>query len=293
MTAARGLAAAEPHTAALFDFVNAATGLYPGIDEHTYHSRTLGVANKSALDAIDRSPAHYRAMIDQPRDEEDVSDVLVIGKAFHCRVLEPHAFGARYVAAPNFGDLRFKENKQKRDAWKTENAGKTPLDPAVMAALEGMAAAVHAHPKARAMFEAEGVAEMTARWEDLETGIICKARSDWFVPSLGLIVDLKSTEDARPDPFAKSVAKYRYHVQHAHYVDGFALAGAEVEDFVFVAVEKKPPFACAVYVLDADAVRRGNADAQRNLRTLAECIERDEWPAYGTEIEPLSLPRWA
>jgi hypothetical protein len=155
-----------------------------------------------------------------------------------------------------------------------------------------MRASVAAHPIAGKMLRG-GVAEVTLRWDDDDTGIKCKARADYYVEARAACFDLKTTEDARPDSFARSVAKYRYHVQHAFYASGFAAIGKPLRHFVFVAIEKKPPYAIGLYVLDADAIERGDRDARANLTTLADCIERGEFPAYSPSIETLSLPRWA
>lgn len=265
-------------------------GLYPDIPEALYHARIPGLVSKSVLDKVDRSPAHYEAWLRGAADE--TSPALEMGKAVHCRILEPELYSRIYVVAPSFGDLRFKENKAKRDAWKAEHGTKTVLDPDDAAAIEGMAASVMAHRIVGRLLR-EGRPEVTARWKDRETGLECKLRGDWHVEKLATAVDLKTSEDARPGPFAASVARYRYHVQQAHYTDGFAEVGATLRHFVFAVVEKKPPYAVAVYSLDDDAVDRGREATRRNMATLADCIERGEFPGYSTSIETLSLPRWA
>jgi hypothetical protein len=84
------------------------------------------------------------------------------------------------------------------------------------------------------------------------------------------------------------VAQYRYHVQANHY-----LAGTGAERFVFIAVEKSYPYACAVYELDVDAMLAGENARRRNLSVIADCLAISEWPGYGNTIQPLSLPSWA
>ncbi|AKV03169.1 Exodeoxyribonuclease VIII [Labilithrix luteola] len=273
-----------------FDFAHAATGIYRGMPADIYHARAPGVVSKTVLDILERSAAHYKAWLDG--HERPATDALELGVITHARVFEPDLFASTYVQAPDHGDQRFKENKQKKAEWKAANEGKKPVSEEHWIASEGMARSIRRHPKVAPLLS-RGEAEVTARWEDLDTGIICKARADWLVPNLGIILDLKTTEDAREDAFARSCAKYRYHVQNAHYDHGFSMAGIEIEDFVFVAVEKQPPYACAVYTLDDEAVFKGREAVDRNLRSLRDCIEVDEWPAYGNGIKKLSLPRWA
>lgn len=143
-----------------------------------------------------------------------------------------------------------------------------------------------------------------------------------------IIGDLKTTEDASPEGFAKSIANWRYDVQHAYYMDGTRLAleqgkcnppqegKAELsvywtdpvtgvlcrcrpdfwrgypKHFAFIAVEKKPPYAVGVYVLDSEGVEIGRAQYQHDLRVYAECVRTGVWHGYGDKIQTISLPAW-
>jgi exodeoxyribonuclease VIII len=137
---------------------------------------------------------------------------------------------------------------------------------------------------------ADGVAESSIFAELL--GVNVKCRPDWIHDN-SVLVDLKTTENAGPNAFAKSVANFRYHVQAAFYTDICRESGIDVKAFVFIAVEKNPPFAVSVYELDSDSIEVGRTLYQRNLETYRRCRETDHWPAYSTAIETLTLPRWA
>lgn len=264
-------------------------GLYTNVPPEVYHERVTGLVSKSALDLVDRSLGHYKAWLDGA--ERPLTDSLVFGSALHVALLEPERFLREYVVAPDFGDCRFKENKARRDAWRAANAGRQLLDAADAQAITGIVTNVLAHPTAGAMIR-NGMAEATLRWRDEETGLECKARADYYVAHLNACWDVKTTVDARPDAFARSMAFYRYHVQDAFYRQGFAAIGRPLEHFVFIAVEKTPPYALALYTLrDAD-VALGDAAARRNMRTLLQGIEEDRYPAYPTDIQPLGLPGW-
>lgn len=273
-------------------------GLHRDVANATYHEPVLGLASKSGLDRVHRSPAHYRAELATPREP---SPALIVGTALHTRLFEPDRFSLEYTVAPEFGDLRktddttkedAKANKDRRDAWRTANAGKLLLSAEDDATTRGMVDALNAHPLASKLF-ADGEREVTLRWKDAETGIECKSRADYYVPVRRLVVDLKSTEDAREQPFRRSVEKWGYHRQDAMYRDAFAACQVPVDHFVFVAVEKTFPFAIGVYVLDATSVAKGRATIHADLRTLAECIANDSWPAYPTGIQTLSVSDWS
>lgn len=265
-------------------------GLHDAVPVGLYHQRIPGVVSKSALDLVHRSPAHYRAWLDGA--EEEATPALLFGAATHCAVLEPDVFARDYAVEPAFGDCRKTENKARRDAWRAANAGKLLLSPEDKAAIDGIVKALREHPLASRMLT-EGASEVTLRWRDAGTGLECKGRADHYFPRLGLALDLKTTEDARPSSFRKSVANYGYHRQDAFYRDGFAAVGAPLEHFVFVVCEKKPPHLVALYTLDANAIRRGRLSVMQDMSTLAECFETDEWPGYSPSIETLSLPTWA
>ena len=104
---------------------------------------------------------------------------------------------------------------------------------------------------------------------------------------------MKTTQDGRARAFEKSVANYGYARQAAFYRDGFAKVGVPVEAFVFVAVEKSAPWLVSLFMLDDESMQRGEAMVREDLRTLAECLERDEWPGHPVEIQTISLPPWA
>lgn len=270
--------------------MNETNGIHRGVPSDVYHVRQIGVASKSALDLVHRSPAHYKAWVDGA--DEEPSEALEFGSAFHCALLEPDDFARRYAVEPDFGDCRRKENKAARDAWRAEHANALSLSAEWAEAISGMCRAVRAHPLAGRMLVG-GDAEVTLRWVDESTGLPCKARVDYHVRGRRLVVDAKSTMDASPAAFRKSVANFRYHVQDAMYREAFRACGEPIEHFAFIAVEKRAPYAVAVYMLDADAVQRGHVAMRTDLETLARCMREQTWPGYPAEIHTLNLPPWA
>lgn len=258
------------------------------MDNAEYHRhRAIG---KSHLDAVARSPLHYWARyVDPSRKPEAPTPAMVLGSALHSRVLEPEKFPGEYVRAPDV-DRRTKDGKA---AWaELEASGATVLSAADWSLCSGMADAVRSHLAADRLLSRAGGAELSLFWTDQRTGLECKCRPDYLTDD-GWIVDLKTTEDASPSGFAKSALNFRYHVQAAWYLRGVRQSGGEPRGFVFIAVEKKPPHAVAVYLADDDMVRLGLAEADRCLNRLAECFETEHWPGYGHDVQVLSLPAWA
>lgn len=266
------------------------TGIFLDVPAEEYHRRQLSTASKTALDYVERSPAHYKEWLYGGSDES--APALDFGRAFHMLVLEPALFAETYAVAPKFGDLRYKENKARKADWEAENVGKLALSAATESAILGMHEAVMLHPAASRLI-LEGAAEATLRWKDAITGLACKSRADYWVKRKRFAVDLKSTEDASPDAFRRSVNTYGYHKQDALYRAGFLACGEPIDHFAIVAVEKSKPHAVAVYVLDGEAIAKGFSAVRRDIERLAECIARNHFPAYSEGIDTLSLPHWA
>jgi hypothetical protein len=257
-----------------------------------YHVKQLGEISNSGIKRLLRSPAHYRAWIEDVEENVD-TPALVFGRAFHCALLEPDVYAATYVVEPDFGDCRFKENKAARDAWRSANAGRELVSASDQARIGAMIAAVHAHPIAsRAV--SSGQSEVTLRWADQDSGLPCKARADYFVDGkVRYVLDVKTCEDASPEVFAKAVHKYGYHVQHAHYCEGFRSIGMPLSNYLILAVEHKAPYAVAVYHIDAAAEMRGFELRQRAIDAAKRCTDSGQWPAYSTGITQLTLPAYA
>ena len=235
----------------------------------------------SHLHAVAKSPYHYWSRyLDPKRTPVEPTAAMRLGSLVHCAVLEPEELQARYGVC---GPRNTKAGKEQAERMAADGIEAVTQFDMVLAL--SMAVSVRVHPAAAALL-AHGKAEQSFWWDDRQTGLRCKCRPDWYSGST--IVDLKTTTDASPAGFARSVAAYRYHVQAQHY-----LSGTFAERFVFVAVEKIYPYAVGVYELDAAAMEHGEALRRRNLATIADCKAINEWPGYGAGIQPLSLPSWA
>lgn len=270
-----------------------APGIYPDIPAEVYHRRELGVVNNGALKILSgQTPAHYRAWVDEATEEKE-TPALIFGRALHSLVLEPSKFHREFALQPAFGDLRTKAARESRDAWLADHPGVTTLTEDECKRLHGMAKAVREHPIAGKFF-IDGMPEATCVYDDPRTGLRCKSRMDYWREDLWMIGDLKSTEDASPRAFARSVVNYGYHIQDAHYSEGpRVIFGNDAPKFLFVVVEKSAPYAVGVYMLDVDAAIRGHELRDRAMDTLDACLRTDEWPGLPPVVNTLSLPGWA
>lgn len=251
-----------------------------------YHAHPA--VSKSGLDQIRRSPLHYwNRYLNPDRIIEPPTPAMILGSALHARVLEPALYNDEYIVAPEGIDRRTKEGKLRWADFEAESEGRVILKAEDALQIESMAAAVHRHPAARAILRLPGKCEQSYFWTDETSGEKCKCRPDWHSDDRQLIADVKTTEDASPRGFMRSVMKYRYHVQAAFYSQGIG-----AEQFVLIAVEKKSPFAVAVYATPLELFERGLHESRQDLQALAECRAKNHWPGYGDEIQKLVVPPW-
>lgn len=261
-------------------------GIIPGVPIEEYHRHAS--VSKSQLDQMAKSPAHYLASLTTPRKE---TPAMRIGSIFHGLVLEPER--VKIAVAPQC-DKRTKDGKATWEAFCLENQGAEIVTADEGEMLNGMTESIRNHPAASALLSGKGIAEGSCWWYDEQSGELCRCRPDYYRRDLGIIVDLKTTEDASPEGFARSIWKYAYHRQAAMYLDGVeAATGDIIKGFVFVCVEKASPFAVATYRLDMQGEEAGRISYKDLLLNLAECRVKKHFPAYSISVETISLPAYA
>jgi hypothetical protein len=114
--------------------------------------------------------------------------------------------------------------------------------------------------------------EVSLYW--YEQGLLCKTRADVVLNPFDMpqgnnsvvLVDYKTTSDCSVRGFTNSVRRYSYDLQAAWYKRGFEAAGFQVHDFVFVAQEKKVPFANKVFKMN-------HTDMEVGWNYLSEYLE--------------------
>jgi hypothetical protein len=264
-------------------------------ENEVYHADTRRIG-KSGLDLIAKSPAiYYAKYLDPNRVREEPTKALLIGSAVHSAVLEPDDFARRYMILPelnlrtNAGKEKLEELSNHAKANKLTIISKDDYD-----LCQRMKDTVWKNRVASVLLES-GQAETRIDFTHPENHVLCKAKPDWISEN-GWIVDLKTTEDASPAGFAKSVWNYRYHVQAAFYYDAFKAAYGEApKGFVFIAVEKSAPYLTATYWItpSLELFDLGRRTYMHDLEVYRQCLMRDEWPGYSEEIQPLTIPGWA
>jgi hypothetical protein len=295
---------ADEDDASLVSLATFAPGLYEDVPTALYHRRELGVASKTALDYVADTLADYYAWVTGALPDRETK-ALGFGKAFHCACLEPERFAREYVVSENFGRLlkhdasgttteQGRENKKRRDAWLAEHHGKVVLSAGQGEMLRGMSAALRdtkRHSKATKLL-AEGVSESTIRWDDRESGLVAKGRTDWrtTIDGMRVVADLKSAEDASQRAFVRDAERHGYGRQAPMYRDGLEAVGHGADVFVFIVCQKTPPYNVGVYSVENEHTGR---EANRILMgRLAEALATDTWPGLRDAVVPVRVRSW-
>jgi hypothetical protein len=260
-----------------------------GMPAAEYHSGPE--IGSTGLRTLLRSPAHFAAEYIENRIREETK-ALRLGTYTHTATLEPERWAKTHVAAPKV-DRRTKEGKARWEAFNTEHAGKTVVDADEHALAAAMAASVRKHPAASHLLRLVNEVETSIFWEDDVTGVICRDRPD-ALTSGGVVLELKTAEDASEEGFARSIATWDLHVQMAHHEAAFRAGfGQGPEALVWIVVEKAYPHVVATYAIEPATLEEGRAQRTRALDLLVNCREAKRFPGYGDTIKVLGLPAYA
>lgn len=237
------------------------------LSNEEYH-KTEAVS-KSTLDmiSVDLNRVEWSRKCPQDQDKIKTFD---FGDAMHAICLEPDRLKDDFVVMPEL-NLRTSAGKEERKMFLTANYDKMILTFDDHKKLNLMFESIMAHPEARSIIEADGIAESSWFWTDKETGLKCKCRPDKLIVSRQ--VDVKTTPDLKK--FHYSVDDYRYHVQNAWYCDGLEKCGVDNPYMEFLVIQKMVEigrYPVRVVRLPDEAVEYGRILYRQNLRDYAKFL---------------------
>lgn len=264
-------------------------------DHHYHRSPRIG---RSGLQLFARSPRHYWAeYLDPNRVWKEPTKAMRIGTALHSAVLEPETVKEKIAIEPDRWPTKAEcgvSIEQQKLEFYQQNRRKTILTSTEQSLVKSMYTAVMSHPVAVELLGRRGEIEKVGLFDHPLTGSPSKIKPDKYILDENLVIDLKTTDDASAGSFAKSCVNYWYHVQSAWYLDGLhAINGVMPRGFVFIAVEKEPPYAVAIYYAPPEMIELGRKIYQRHLVAYEKCRQADDWPGYPEEFQPINLPFWA
>lgn len=268
---------------------NAITGLYPGIARSRYEQ--IAAINVSVLEHFERSAMHAREYMLHPPEP---TPSMIFGTAAHCAILEPKRFEVEYAQAPKVnGEKIDRRTKIGRDTWEKFEAahpGVEILKDDDWIAIQKMREAIYAHPIAKKMLSGIGHNEVAAVWQNKEVDLLCKALIDRIstYDEWTWLIDYKTCDDASRRGFSRACKSLHYGAKAAYYIDGCNEVAPRPRRFAWIAQEKEPPYAVAVYEADDSAIAAGRSKAMRWLREYRRALDTGEWNGYEPNLEPLT-----
>lgn len=288
------------------------------ISNAEYRSRE-GISS-SELKKLMKSPLHYKHWKENPQED---TPALLFGRAAHKYVLETYDFFTEFEIDKDFkyGTKADKEETQRficqkaievgrGDEWdsfistnpKKEEVvafyrsliqGKDFITQEQFEQIEAMRTAMLATPFVEKLINGEH--EVSYFWTDEDTELTCKCRPDSINHKLKVICDYKTCDNAETQQFMRQAINLGYDLQAAYYLDGVKANTGEDYIFVFIAQEKKPPYAVNILQADEIFIRSGRDVYKSMLQTYKECSESGNWFGYlgfESQINSLGVPKW-
>lgn len=240
---------------------------------------------------ITESPEKFRYYRDNPTPP---TDALIFGQALHMSVLQPEIYADNFAAAPE-ADRRTKAGKTIWADFTAKNEGKTIISAEWQEKIEAMTAKLNADPFVRRLLSGER--EKPFFWTDDLTGEECKCRVDCITEIGGawFIVDIKTAEKAATDVFMRKSVDFGYPMQAAAYCEGVKRSSGLDCRFVFIAIEKEPPYAVNIMQADDVYTQYGYDIFREAIGIYHDCKINNNWYGYlgkFNNINVLGLPAY-
>jgi hypothetical protein len=288
------------------------------IPNNVYHS-SEGLS-RSALWEFKKSPMHYwHKYLNPERVTKEPTPAMKLGEYVHALVLEPKLFEERYTTPPELlpvpkvellkdlvSTLGKEEGRKEYDMQKEEREhiiehnekimsqfaeiakSKEIVKPEVYLHAKSIADAVMKDSIAQSLFIDTKV-EQSIYFTHEPTGLQCKVRPDSWAGSI--VTDLKTTIDAGYTAFQNDAYRSGYFLQAAMIKAALNSIGIELEKFIFFCVEKIEPYPCVYYIVDDEAMERGENEFNSLMYNIAHCFETNNWQSYEPQV--LTYPKWA
>lgn len=291
-------------------------GIYTDLSIEDYHQKVDAIS-ASTLKNIRKSELSYIHYKNSKNDER--KSAFEYGNAFELAIMDEangtNDFDKRVAIAntdqwtaealsDNFNlknPAASKVYKDLKAKWEAANADKYQLNLRGSESLETIKASIHQLKQDETIWKLLcGTSyQISAIWEDEETGLMLKTRPDVAKINKNVILDIKTCRDASPHGFARQAAQLDYPIQAVMQIDGMIKSGAmdKVDRYYYLAVEKEAPFNFALYHLTPDDIKSVMVEYRKLIRKATE-INIENPKSYGRDADNefgilnLELPKY-
>ena len=276
-----------------------------------YHSRPE--FSSSQLKDLLRSAAHFHSHNIIKEHERETKKHLDFGTLAHTLFLEPEQFDAEFVVLPEDApkpptDVMRNAKKPSEesiarvqwwDAFNAENAHKIIITAEQLAGAQRIADNLKSLSMYAEMQNNYGMAEASIFFTDPVFDLQLRVRPDYHIVPCsrfpnGLILDVKTSKDARFHSFSKDSGSLAYDLSAAMYREGFQqyYNTDDKPPFIYLVGENTAPFLAKQYKASPTFISCGEHRYNKAKELLAESLLINEWDGYSLDLEEISLPNY-
>jgi len=252
------------------------------------------LSNSLAQLFLDASPNHVRHAHPKlnPYWRPDTGTRrTALGSACHALLLGKGA----EIDSLDYRDYKKNEAKAARDAALA--AGKIPMLKADLGKAQAIVAAAKKQLAARGLEDlADGNGDAEVAIIANDAGLWTRCLIDFWSRDRFTLFDYKTTAAlASPAAFAVTVSQMGYDFQDSWYRRCTSTAFPELAgrlDFVFAVQEIEPPFALSACRISGGDRTVADRKVETALSMWRECLGRNRWPGYPSEVQEIQLPEW-
>ena len=285
---------------------NQPIGMFPAMTGDAYHAAP-GDSSSTIKAVMEKSLLHYwheyenpdREADDPDQDEEkaaekaaDAKHDLDFGTVIHAAVLEPDTLPGLYVVSPPF-NRRTTAGRTERKAFFAAHRDVAVLTEKEVKSVYAIRDRIYKHREIAPLLHG-GKAEQSFFARCPRTGALRKCRPDYMHDNGFAILDIKSAATAHPKEFSRDAGKFAYDIGVPWYLDTLSdLYGEAPQHFIFIPIEKEPPYAMGLYYCKPPDIKRARECYQKQWDRLIQARRTNYWPDYaGEQAMPLDLPSY-
>jgi exodeoxyribonuclease VIII len=255
-----------------------------------YHADLSRISN-SMLSVLKKCPQEFEGRyITKTIPHPKATEAMALGHVVHCLSIEPTEYSNRFIVMPKM-DRRTNAGKAAYEEFQSLADGKEIVTKEDAGTAMACTKALLKHDQLGPLFSRKAIVEKRINFVCNDVDMRCKP--DMVLPDLKLIVDVKTTSDASPSGFSKSIGSFGYARQASLYRDAVAYEYGVDCRFLFAVVCTNAPYEVACYELTEEALFAGGEEAVGLLDEYKARCESNNWlPAWSSGIVPIGLPRW-
>jgi hypothetical protein len=240
-----------------------------------------------AISSSDVKMVHGKSLAHWQGAERKEKAAWDLGTSVHAMLLEPEKNLVRCGPETRRGnDWKVMQELAKAD-------GAVLLPAADYELAHRMAASVRANAMAaRLLSDPDLITEASFFCTDPAFELELKCRPDGFIPSKGIVFDVKTCQDASPRGFARAVRQFGYDVQAAFYLDVLAMCEQPAEKFIFICVEKDAPHCVGIHELTPEYLIWAERQVLGTLGMMAIAAEDGQHDTGWPTVNVIDLPLW-